>query len=102
MEGGEVLVGYRLLYGQKTAFIFLLFMMGLNGRQAFHATLVMKSLNTLEVNRMPDIAMCLNEACPRKADCYRYTAEPDEYQVWAMFDAAINCCFWSNGKKGTE
>ena len=47
---------------------------------------------------MPDIAMCLNEACPRKVDCYRYTAATDEYQVWAMFDPSINCCFWSNGK----
>lgn len=28
---------------------------------------------------MPDIAMCLNEECPLKETCYRFTATPSEY-----------------------
>ncbi len=35
---------------------------------------------------MPDIAMCLNEKCEKKEQCYRYTAEPCEYQCYAGFD----------------
>ena len=28
---------------------------------------------------MPDITMCKGENCPMKENCYRYTAEPNEY-----------------------
>jgi hypothetical protein len=28
---------------------------------------------------MPDIAMCKNETCKLKKDCYRYMAEPSKY-----------------------
>lgn len=29
---------------------------------------------------MPDIAMCLNNECPKRNDCYRYRAVANEYQ----------------------
>lgn len=29
---------------------------------------------------MPDITKCRGEDCPLKDYCYRFTAEPDEYQ----------------------
>lgn len=31
--------------------------------------------------------MCSNRECPRRAECYRYRAVPDDrYQRWAEFD----------------
>lgn len=36
---------------------------------------------------MPDITMCLNERCPIKSTCYRYTAHPNEYwQSYSNFE----------------
>ena len=29
---------------------------------------------------MPDIAMCKNETCKLKKECYRYMAEPSKYR----------------------
>ena len=40
---------------------------------------------------MPDIAMCLNEECPRKAECYRYMARPSEYRQSYMAFKAEGC-----------
>lgn len=35
---------------------------------------------------MPDISMCMNEACKSKLDCYRYTATPtDGMQAYSGF-----------------
>ena len=28
---------------------------------------------------MPDISMCKNKDCPKRKDCYRFTAKPDEF-----------------------
>ena len=28
---------------------------------------------------MPDITMCKDEQCPKKEQCHRFTAKPDEY-----------------------
>lgn len=40
---------------------------------------------------MPDIALCTNETCPLKDNCYRYTAIPDEYrQSYCKFAPVIN------------
>ena len=37
---------------------------------------------------MVDIAMCQNEVCAKKLECYRYLAVPDPYrQSYAQFDA---------------
>lgn len=43
---------------------------------------------------MPDIAICVNTECPRRMDCYRYRAIPDEYQT--MFKPNADTCqhFW--------
>lgn len=30
----------------------------------------------------PDISMCMNEECPKKYTCYRYTSKPDEMQSY--------------------
>lgn len=29
---------------------------------------------------MPDITMCWGEGCPRRKECYRYTAKPSTHQ----------------------
>lgn len=35
---------------------------------------------------MPDISMCLNEECPMRFECYRFTATPSPYaQRYADF-----------------
>jgi len=31
---------------------------------------------------MADISMCLNKDCPKKEQCYRFTAPPDEPYQW--------------------
>lgn len=33
---------------------------------------------------MPDIAMCKGQDCPLKENCYRYTANPCEYQSYFL------------------
>ena len=35
---------------------------------------------------MPDISMCRNEDCPKKEECYRYRAVPNNWQSWTMFE----------------
>lgn len=38
---------------------------------------------------MPDISMCANENCPSKANCYRFTAQPNPWrQAYADFKPA--------------
>ena len=32
---------------------------------------------------MPDLAMCHNKECPRRADCYRYRAIADD--IWQTY-----------------
>ena len=34
---------------------------------------------------MPDITMCVGTGCPLRETCYRYMAEPNEYQSSADF-----------------
>lgn len=35
---------------------------------------------------MPDITMCVNDACPLASQCWRHEAEPTPgHQSWAMF-----------------
>ena len=34
----------------------------------------------LNQNNMPDIAMCKNETCKLKKECYRYMVEPSKYR----------------------
>lgn len=31
---------------------------------------------------MPDIAMCMNENCPKSRTCYRFLATPDSRQTY--------------------
>lgn len=36
---------------------------------------------------MPDIAMCENNNCKRRKECYRFMAKPDQYrQAYGVFD----------------
>lgn len=50
---------------------------------------------------MPDISMCVNQACSLRARCHRYTAKADQYQCY-FTDVAPNpktgkCeYFWDN------
>lgn len=51
---------------------------------------------------MPDISMCENKLCPLKDNCYRYTAKPSDYQLYAEFtpDDKGKCdYFWENKPK---
>ena len=48
----------------------------MNKEFAHFVTLFMKPLNQ---NKMPDIAMCKNETCKLKKECYRYMAKPSKY-----------------------
>lgn len=44
---------------------------------------------------MSEITMCNNENCPKKNECYRYLAIPDEYQMYANFQYNGQCeQFW--------
>lgn len=40
-------------------------------------------------NDMADIAMCRNHQCLLKFLCYRYLAEPSEYQSMLMIDKPV-------------
>ena len=52
--------------------------------------------------KMPDIEMCMNEECPLKKKCYRYTAIPTAYvQSYSMYkpDEEGECpVYWDNEK----
>lgn len=55
---------------------------------------------------MPDISMCPGDDCPRKEDCYRYTATPSPYRqsyfakpVYDKKDKAKCTYFWGTMKK---
>lgn len=39
---------------------------------------------------MADITMCASENCPRKQECYRTTAKPDNWQSWSDFGSVCN------------
>lgn len=42
---------------------------------------------------MPDITMCLNGRCPKKMECYRFTAIPYEhFQSYAAFELEHGEC----------
>jgi hypothetical protein len=52
---------------------------------------------------MADITKCLDNLCPSKEYCYRFTAHTSPmYQSWGIFNReqdAYNCeMFWHNGK----
>ena len=54
---------------------------------------------------MADISKCEGTNCPRKEECYRYTARPDEFQQAYFMDVPLkedNKCdhFWN--KEGWE
>ena len=38
---------------------------------------------------MPDITMCDNKDCILRDVCYRYSAIPDHYQSYAMFEPKL-------------
>ena len=38
---------------------------------------------------MPDITMCSNNLCPKSKQCYRFMAEPSEWQSVACFTYAL-------------
>jgi hypothetical protein len=51
---------------------------------------------------MPDISMCAGGNCPKKQDCYRYTAKPSQYMQSYFSEVPYNIeeqnCdyFWDN------
>lgn len=51
---------------------------------------------------MADISMCLNEECPKKYQCHRFTAYFSKYQIVSDFkpDEDGNCdYFWDNTER---
>lgn len=40
---------------------------------------------------MPDISMCINKDCTRRASCYRYTVKPSEYMQSYMNPDQRDC-----------
>lgn len=56
---------------------------------------------------MPDITMCMGKDCPLKETCYRYKAEPSEYQSYWLeppYYAGICEHYWEieEPKKGSK
>ena len=56
---------------------------------------------------MPDFTMCVGGDCPLKDNCYRYTAEPNEYRQSVFCTIPYNeeggCYyFWDNREDGDE
>jgi hypothetical protein len=43
---------------------------------------------------MPDIAMCENNNCPRRAECYRFSAKPSEYRQAYIAPEPDGCAFF--------
>jgi len=43
---------------------------------------------------MPDIAMCKQEDCPRKMECYRYLAVPEHWQSYILPNPKDCKHFW--------
>lgn len=45
---------------------------------------------------MPDIAMCKNETCPMRKNCYRFCAKPGKHQSYGLFtvDEAGGCGYF--------
>ena len=41
---------------------------------------------------MADISMCSGGDCPRKDQCYRFTATPSEWQSWSDFYQSGEVC----------
>jgi len=41
---------------------------------------------------MNDIAMCQNHECPKRIECYRYCAKPNEFQYYSQFDHKDGKC----------
>ena len=57
---------------------------------------------------MPDITMCAGGVCPKKQDCYRYTANPSYLQMYFVnppYDAKEQDCNYfidNTGKNNNE
>lgn len=55
---------------------------------------------------MPDIAMCQVEDCPKRAQCYRYTACPSHYQSYIVGQPRLpdgSCdMFWPNTNEAAK
>ena len=50
---------------------------------------------------MADITMCNNKTCNKRNNCYRFTANPSEFQYWFNGEPGSNdeCdYFWDNTK----
>ena len=39
---------------------------------------------------MPDITMCMTRMCPKRNDCYRFTAKPDTLQSYSDYTELCN------------
>jgi len=51
---------------------------------------------------MADLAMCQNKECPKRAECYRYRAIPNEkWQSYQDFNHGVDGCeyFWEVGNR---
>ena len=56
-----------------------------------------KRKTTKEAMNMPDIAMCIDDKCPLRFKCHRFTAVPDYWQSFCAFKYDNGCdAFWDN------
>jgi len=52
---------------------------------------------------MPDITMCQGRDCPKREECYRYTAKPDPLrQSYAAFDMEEGECEYFYARVGDK
>lgn len=51
---------------------------------------------------MPDISLCVNDKCPLRKECYRFTAIPSDFlQSYTFFNLnADGTCNWFWDNKG--
>lgn len=43
---------------------------------------------------MPDISMCTDKDCPQREKCFRYRAEPNDYQSYSAFKYDGGCDYF--------
>ena len=48
-------------------------------------TALLNHLNQMRLTNMPDISMCEGGLCPKKEQCYRYTAIPTGMQSFFLY-----------------
>lgn len=51
---------------------------------------------------MPDISMCINQNCSKKKSCYRFMAEPSDWQSYVNYDHRNCKSYWEMDETQAE